>query len=193
MPLFVLLVSVLLFSSCQKNTTSPASGSTGTASLYFPPLSGTEWQTASPASLGWNEVLLNDLYPYLQSKNTKAFMILKDGKIVVERYFGTFSADSLWYWASAGKTLTAFLAGLAQEEGLLTINDKTSRYLGAGWTSEPLAKENLITVRHQLTMTTGLDDGAGTPIAPIPPAWFIKQMPGQDGCIIMQPILCFIR
>ncbi|HNP54444.1 MAG TPA: serine hydrolase, partial [Ferruginibacter sp.] len=34
-----------------------------------------------------------------------------------------------------------------------------SDYLGTGWTSLPLAKENLITIRHQLTMTTGLDDG----------------------------------
>jgi len=31
--------------------------------------------------------------------------------------------------------------------------------LGTGWTSAPLVKENLITIRHQLTMTTGLDDG----------------------------------
>ena len=39
----------------------------------------------------------------------------------------------------------------------MDINAKTSTYLGTGWTSEPLAKENLITVKNQLTMTTGLD------------------------------------
>jgi CubicO group peptidase (beta-lactamase class C family) len=55
--------------------------------------------------------------------------------------------------------MTAFLVGIAQQEGLLNINNKTSQYLGTGWTSLPLNKENLITVRHQLTMTTGLDDG----------------------------------
>jgi len=41
---------------------------------------------------------------------------VKDGKIVLEKYFGTFTKDSLWYWASAGKTLTAFLVGKAQDE-----------------------------------------------------------------------------
>ncbi|MBC7875449.1 MAG: serine hydrolase [Ferruginibacter sp.] len=145
--------------SCQKNTSEPSPIPPVVPAIYFPPLTGTEWQTTTAASLSWNETQLNDLYPFLQLKNTKAFMIIKNGKIVVERYFGTFTADSNWYWASAGKTLTAFLTGLAQEEGILNINNKTSQYLGTGWTSEPLAKENLITLRHQLTMTTGLDDG----------------------------------
>ncbi|MBP9740718.1 MAG: serine hydrolase, partial [Chitinophagaceae bacterium] len=80
-------------------------------------------------------------------------------KIVLEKYFGTFTVDSNWYWASAGKTITGMLVGIAQQEGLLNINNKTSQYLGTGWTSLPIAKENLITVKHQLTMTTGLDDG----------------------------------
>src|SRR5688572_18732217 len=154
---FLLLLSLLF--SCQKDS-SDNSNEPPVSSLYFPPVSGSEWQTTTVASLGWNEALLNDLYSYLQQKNTKAFIILKNGKIVAERYFGTFTADSSWYWASAGKTMTAMLVGIAQQEGLLNINNKTSQYLGTGWTSLSLAKENLITVRHQLTMTTGLDDVA---------------------------------
>jgi CubicO group peptidase (beta-lactamase class C family) len=126
--------------------------------VYFPPIGGTTWETVTPASLGWNETELNNLYTYLQQKNTKAFIILKNGKIVSEKYFGTFTADSLWYWASAGKTMTGMLVGIAQKEGLLNINDKTSKFLGNGWTSLPAAKEDLITIKNQLTMTTGLDD-----------------------------------
>ncbi len=42
---------------------------------------------------------------------------------------------------------------------MLNIDNITSQYLGTGWTSLSLVKENLITIRHQLTMTTGLDDG----------------------------------
>jgi CubicO group peptidase (beta-lactamase class C family) len=158
--LSAILFGIVLFVSCKKSTDDGAVVDPVPAEpLYFPPLTGTDWQTKTAASLGWNETLLNDLDVYLQSKNTKAFIILQNGKIVKEKYFGTFTADSLWYWASAGKTLTAFLAGLAQEDGVLNINNKTSQYLGTGWTSAPLVKENLITVRHQLTMTTGLDDG----------------------------------
>ncbi|MCS7019089.1 MAG: serine hydrolase [Cytophagales bacterium] len=144
-----------LLTACQKNTPLLAPAA---ASLYFPPVSGNTWETVSPTALGWNEAELNRLYTYLQQKNTKAFIILKDGKIAVERYFGRFTADSIWYWASAGKTITALLVGIAQKEGLLRISDRTSQYLGNGWTSLPLEKENLITIRHQLTMTTGLND-----------------------------------
>ncbi len=159
MPRFLIAVTFFVFLgllSCKKDEPTP-----GPADLpmYFPPTTGTEWQSLTPASLGWNETLLNDLYPYLQSKNTKAFIILQNGRIVAEKYFGTFRSDSIWYWASAGKTMTAFLVGVAQQEGLLNINSRTSAYLGRGWTSLPVVKEDLITVRNQLTMTTGLDDG----------------------------------
>ena len=153
------LIFTIFFVSCQKDTSGNPDPLPPSESLYFPPTSGTDWQTTTPASLGWNEALIPDLYTYLQSKGTKGFIVLKNGKIVIEKYFGTFTADSNWYWASAGKTATAFLVGIAQQEGLLNINNKTSQYIGTGWTSLPLAKENLITVRHQLTMATGLDDG----------------------------------
>jgi CubicO group peptidase (beta-lactamase class C family) len=155
----LLLLLVVLVTACKKkNNETPVPPTPPPATLYFPPLTGTDWQTTTPASLGWNTTQLNDLYTYLQSKNTKAFIILKGGKIVAERYFGTFTADSSWYWASAGKTLTAFLVGIAQQEGLLNINHRTSQYLGNGWTNMPVDKENLITIRHQLTMTTGLEN-----------------------------------
>jgi len=126
--------------------------------LYFPPLSGNTWETVTPASLGWCDNKIDELHSYLEQKNTKAFIVLKDGKIVIERYYGTFTQDSLWYWASAGKTLTAFTVGIAQQEGHLALSDKTSDYLGQGWTVCPPAKEDLITIWHQLTMTSGLND-----------------------------------
>ncbi len=165
--LFLLLFSGALIFSCKKTNTLPQPV-VATDTLYFPPVGSSEWQTTTPASLGWNTNELNNLYTYLDSEHTKAFIILKDGKLVVEKYFGTFTADSLWYWASAGKTLTAFLTGIAQQDGLINLDDKTSKYLGTGWTSETLDKENLITIKNQLTMTTGLDDGVADPDCTLP-------------------------
>ena len=129
-------------------------------SPYFPPLNtNAHWDTLSPSSLGWclNEV--DSLYNYLDHQNTKAFILLKDGKIVLEKYFDNFTQDSLWYWASAGKTITSFLVGKAQEENYLSITDSSSRYLAAGWTNSTPIQERKIEIRHQLSMTTGLDDG----------------------------------
>lgn len=134
-------------------------GQLKTQALYFPPINGSEtWDTLSPAALGWCTNKIDSLYNFLQQENTKGFMVLKDGKIVLEKYFGSFTKDSAWYWASAGKTLTSFLIGQAQEEGFLKITDTTSNYLFPGWTNCTPLKEDKITIWHQLTMTSGLDD-----------------------------------
>lgn len=137
--------------------------------LYFPPLTGSTWESLTPQNLGWNTDKIPALLTFLENNNTRAFILLKDGKIVMEHYFGTtfsgatFTANSNWYWASAGKTLTAFMVGIAQEENYLSLQDPTSNYLGQGWTSLTPTQENAITVWHQLTMTTGLDDGVANP------------------------------
>jgi CubicO group peptidase (beta-lactamase class C family) len=129
--------------------------------LYFPPLTGNTWDTIEPESLGWCPDSVQQLIDYVGENDSKALLILKGGKLVVEHYYDTFTADSIWYWASAGKSLTSFLVGLAQEEGFLSIDDPSSQYLGAGWTSCTPEQEQAITVRNQLAMTSGLDDGTG--------------------------------
>jgi CubicO group peptidase (beta-lactamase class C family) len=126
--------------------------------IYFPPASPLNWDTLSPLALNWCPNKIDSLYDYLEQKNTKGFIVLKNGKIVLEKYFGTFTEDSLWYWASAGKTLTAFLTGIVQEQGALNINDYVSQYLGNAWSSCTTQQEDSITIKQLLTMTSGLDD-----------------------------------
>lgn len=134
--------------------------------MYFPPIGSTTWETKSVASVGWNETAVEPLLAYLEEKHTKGFIILQNGKIVMENYFNGHSATESWYWASAGKTLTATVVGIAEQEGYLNTNNKVSDYLGTGWTSIPLAKENLITNKHLLTMTSGLNDQLGDAVSP---------------------------
>ena len=132
-------------------------------SLYFPPTTGNTWDTISPQTLGYCSDKIDSLYAFLDTNNTKAFILLKDGKIVLEKYFGTHTQNSLWQWASAGKTITAFMVGVAQQEGYLSINDTTATYLGKGWTNCTPEQEEKITILNQLTMTSGLDDGVTDP------------------------------
>ena len=124
---------------------------------YFPPKTGT-WDTLSINRFDYCQERIDSLYNFLEKQNSKSFILLYDGKIVLEKYFGTFTKDSNWYWASAGKTLTGFCVGVAQAEGKLSITDKSSKYLGTGWTSLTQAQEDKITVWNQLSMTTGLKD-----------------------------------
>lgn len=163
----LLFYSILFFLvACSTDEVAPDTDSASNQTpLYFPPVvANADWATTTPESLGWETTTLTELYQYLESQNSRAFIILKDGKIVVEKYWGNqiqndapFIQNSAWYWASAGKSLTAFLVGLAQQKGLINIDNKSSDYLGKNWTSLPTEKEDLITVKHQLSMTTGLD------------------------------------
>lgn len=162
-----LMICLFIFSSCTKDTDNPPVPPPVEA-MYFPPVSGNEWQTKSPVALGWDTTVLNDLYNFLDQRNTKAFIILQNGKLVVEKYFDQFTTDSIWYWASAGKTVTAMLVGIAQQEGIVQINQPTSQYLGVGWTTTPANKEIGIQVKHQLTMTTGLNDAVVDPDCTLP-------------------------
>jgi CubicO group peptidase (beta-lactamase class C family) len=159
---YTLVFSALLVLASSCGGDDPAPGK----SSYFPPIGSSTWETITPASLGWNETNIADLDDFMTSTNTRALLVLKDGKIVIEKYSGkqfdgvtNFSSSSNWYWASAGKTLTSVLVGIAEDQGEVNLDAKTSDYLGTGWTALTLTQENKITVRHQLSMTTGLDDG----------------------------------
>jgi CubicO group peptidase (beta-lactamase class C family) len=133
------------------------------AQSYFPPNGTATWETTDPSSLGWCQERIDSLYNFLGSQNSKAFILLKNGKIVLEQYFNGHTASSNWYWASAGKTLTAFMVGIAQQEGYLSLSNSSSQYLGVGWTNCTAEQEGNITIWNQLTMTSGLNDGLADP------------------------------
>ena len=136
--------------------------------LYYPPLNGNTWATVSADSLGWCPDAVDSLDAFLERSGTKAFIVLKSGKMAHERYFGSFTQDSLWYWASAAKTLSAVAVGYAQAEALLSLSDSSSRFLGSGWTSLSPGQEAQIRVRDQLCMSSGLDDAVPDPHCTLP-------------------------
>ena len=152
--IFAFVAALVLLAGCMKED--PVQ--TEDKSYYFPPIGKTDWDTLSIESQGWSRSGLAELKVYLAEKRTKSFMILVNGRIVVEEYFDGHTPTSTWQWNSAGKTLVSSLTGIAQEEGLLNINNSVSDYLGKKWTSAPESKENLIKVKHLLTMTSGIDD-----------------------------------
>lgn len=162
---FPLFVMFLFISSCSSDhvlDTTPE-----VESMYFPPSDGsTTWETKSISDLNWNQTAVQPLLDYLELKHSKSFIILVNGKIVMENYFNGHDASQPWYWASAGKTLTSTVTGIAEQEGYLNINNKVSDYIGTGWTSAPLAKENLITCKNLLSMNSGLNDALGDDVAP---------------------------
>lgn len=155
MKYFVFLIFIFNAFSCSK---SPDVQPIPDNSIYFPSNTDTSWERTSISSLGWNQSAVQPLKDYLSQKHSKSFIILVNGRIVMEEYFNGHNATASWEWNSAGKTLTSAAVGIAQQKGYLNINDKVSKYLGTGWTVEPVEKENLITIKHLLSMTSGLND-----------------------------------
>lgn len=157
--IYFLPILFILFLNCSSDSSNPQPVE---QQMYFPPNDGsTAWETKSIADLAWNQSAVQPLLDYLELKHSKSFIILVNGRIVMENYFNGHTATSPWYWASAGKTLTSTMTGIAQQEGLLNINDKVSDYIGTAWTNETLAQQNLITCKNLLSMTSGIDDYVG--------------------------------
>lgn len=146
--------------------------------MYFPPINSDEWKTNTVEDLGWNEDALQPLLSFVEANKTKAFLILENGKIVVEWYGNNADATSNLAWNSAAKTLVSFTAGIAIEEGLLDINLPSSNYLGTGWSSLTTAQEQNITVKNHLTMTTGLDYTVTNNNCTDPECFTFKNLPG---------------
>src|SRR5690606_24035881 len=161
MKMFSIYIAIALFTTgCSSSDNSPNVPNPPNPvdeTLYFPPLSGSEWEALPAEDLNWDVDALNDLLTFVEEKNSESFIVLKNGKIVIEWYGNGADASSNHSWNSASKILAAFTIGIAQQEGLLNITDSSKDYLGDGWSALTTEQENNITIRHHLTMTTGID------------------------------------
>ena len=123
---------------------------------YFPPTEDEQWARISPQEAGWNKGLLDEAFKFARNNNTIQFLILYQGRILKEAYWGS-TPEMTGDVASVQKSLVSILVGMAQEKGLLSIHEPVSRYIGSGWTRMNTTLEQQITLYHLLSMTTGMD------------------------------------
>ncbi len=153
-PLFLIVLGILSLASGCSSSTNPQPEET----MYFPPIGSSEWATTSAQELGWNTGNLDALNDFLVQENTKSFMVLVNGRIVIEKYYNGHAAKDTWQWNSAGKTLVANTTGIAEQQGLIRLDSKVSDFVGTQWTQTTVEQEGLIQVEHLLKMTSGLND-----------------------------------
>ncbi|MFS8180642.1 serine hydrolase domain-containing protein [Pseudovibrio denitrificans] len=88
-----------------------------------------------------------------------SFILIKNNKVLVEEYFYEHTADTLHDWRSANKSITSILVGIALQQGFISgVNDPISMYLpeyGELFARAP--RKAAITIKHMLTMQSGLD------------------------------------
>lgn len=131
---------------------------------------------AAPIAFARPALAAPDLQPvldYAQSQKTTGFLIVRDGKTLVEKNwpapadaaeFRPFAYETLPNGelledvASQQKSFVAVLAAVAVDKGLLDLERPVSDYIGAGWSKASPEQERAIRVIHLLTMSSGLGE-----------------------------------
>jgi len=90
---------------------------------------------------------------YAAENNSLAFMVIQNGKLVAESYFGDTKADSLIVSKSLAKPITALAIGRAIKLGKIKSLDQQASDFITEWKGKPQGE---ITVRQLLSMTSGL-------------------------------------
>lgn len=138
------------------------------ATLYFPPASGT-WETAAAATAGFDDAKLDEVVSFAGSTKATTFLMLYDGRILREQYWGA-TATTNRDIASAQKSITSLLVGIAQQRFGFHREDTVTSLVGSGWSNATPEQEAPITLQELLTMTSGLDASLGY-AAPAGTAW----------------------
>jgi CubicO group peptidase (beta-lactamase class C family) len=97
---------------------------------------------------------LQAAFDYALSQNSLGLLVLKGGRITAEQYASSWGPEKLNSLASATKSMTALMVGMALEEGKLKSLDEPMTDFAPWW--KGTEKEG-ITLRHMLSMSSGLD------------------------------------
>jgi CubicO group peptidase (beta-lactamase class C family) len=148
--------------------------------VYFP-TNDTDWEASSPNETGWDPALLEEALKLAEERQSSGILILENGKILAEQYWEQPAASARYQnalikldsknrpvedVASVQKSITAILVGMAQARDFLTLGDSVSAHIGSGWSNASPAQESAITIRHLLTMTSGLTSGLSFDVKP---------------------------
>ncbi len=94
-----------------------------------------------------------------------ALVVARDGKLIVEEYFNSFSSTDIHDVRSAGKSVTSMLTGIAVDQGRLAVTDSVLSLL-PDVTVDLESTMHDITIEHLLTMSSGLASDDDDPDSP---------------------------
>ena len=175
--LLPLTVVAILLNACATTTQQPTAKIADDQAIFFPS-NGGNWESVNPVDEGWDIQALEELFEFARSHNSSGLVILKNGRILAQKQWTlenppvaqTVGYRDIWYhgdspdsWAredvaSTQKSFIAVLAGIARDKGLLDFESPVSAYLGEGWSKANPEQEAAITVRHLLSMTSGISE-----------------------------------
>lgn len=143
--------SVLFEDDIKKETSDPD---------YWP-ISG--WRTSTLESQGMSRQKLNEMEDYIDDQNLRYYidslLIIRNGYLVYESYPSSYyDKNSQHHIYSCTKVFTSALIGVAVEESYITgIDDYVLDYFSNKTFDNMDSRKQEITIRHLLTMTSGLE------------------------------------
>ncbi|MCK4742097.1 MAG: hypothetical protein KAS80_07430, partial [Anaerolineales bacterium] len=91
----------------------------------YTPLLGDDWEVSTPEEQGLDSMLLAELYYNAAELETLyGLLVIKNGYLIAEDYFNAGSVDELFDRASATKSFTSALVGIALDQGCLSSVDQ---------------------------------------------------------------------
>jgi CubicO group peptidase (beta-lactamase class C family) len=165
-PFVVLLASIIALLS---------TGSRGSSQSFA-------WQKSTPESQGMSGSGLDALRGELALRKTRAFLVIRNDRIVYEWYAKGVAADTKQGTASLAKALVGGMSlAVALHDGRLKLDDPGAMYISA-WKDDP--RKSQITLRHLGSHTSGLSDSTTTGIKnEEQPGWkgdFWKRLPAPN-------------
>jgi CubicO group peptidase (beta-lactamase class C family) len=116
--------------------------------------------STSPEDVGVDSQPLIRMSEWIRNDklDVRSLLVIKDGKLIFERYSGGLARDNNYELYSVTKSVTALLAGILNGEGKLGPTDKVAPKIAAAHPElkEALADKQNLTLRDLLSMSSGL-------------------------------------
>jgi CubicO group peptidase (beta-lactamase class C family) len=123
----------------------------------YMPILRADWEVSTPEEQGLDPLLVAKMYYNAAKMETiYSLLVVKNGRLIAEKYFNKGSIDELSKRASVTKSYTSALVGIALDQGYIeSINQKMLDFYPdiAGQVTDPRKKE--ITIRNMLEMRAG--------------------------------------
>lgn len=133
-------------STAPSTTTSTAPSTTSTTAPDDRTWPGDTWETVTPADAGLDPVALDEMAAAAERGGSQCLVVTHEGAVVGEWYWEGFTADTEREVYSVTKSITSTLVGIAQDRGLLDIDEPASTYIEEwrGTQSEGVTIRNLL-------------------------------------------------
>ncbi len=143
-------VAAAVLTACSGSAGSPGETPTSTPPAS-PSAAAPAWERATPASAGFDPARMREVVQEANRARSSCYAVVRDGELVVEDYWRGGSAEQAKQAFSVTKSVVSTLVGMAQDRGLLAIDQRASRYI-TEWRGSPSAT---VTIRNLLANDSG--------------------------------------